>query len=52
MYWAGGGSECSGRPIVTFLLKKIGCAMTKHHAEPNINILLTRNFPLDSDVGQ
>ena len=26
--------------------------MTRHHAEPNINILLTRNLPFDSDVRQ
>ena len=24
--------------------------MTRHRAEPNINILLTRNLPFDSDV--
>ena len=34
-----GVSECSGRPIL-------------HHAKPNINILLTRNIPFDSDVRQ
>ena len=28
------------------------CAMTRHHAEPNINILFTRNLPFDSDVRQ
>ena len=27
-------------------------AMTKHHAEPNVNILLTRNISFDSDVIQ
>ena len=26
------------------------CAMTRHRADSNINILLTRNFPFDSDV--
>ena len=26
------------------------CAMTRHHAESNINILLTRNLPTDSGV--
>ena len=26
--------------------------MTRHHPEPNINILLTRNLPFDSDVRQ
>ena len=28
------------------------CAMTRHRAEPNINILLTRNIPSDSDDTQ
>ena len=28
------------------------CAMTRHHAEPNINILLTKNLPFYSDVRQ
>ena len=28
------------------------CVVTRHHAEPNINILLTRNVPFDSDVRQ
>ena len=26
--------------------------MTRHHAEPNINILFTRNLPFDSDGRQ
>ena len=25
-------------------------SMTRHHVEPNIDILLTRNLPFDSDV--
>ena len=28
------------------------CAMTRHHAKSNINILLTRNFPIDFGVRQ
>ena len=28
------------------------CAMRRHHAEPNINTLLTRNLPFDSDIRQ
>ena len=28
------------------------CAMTRHHAEPNINILLTRNLPFASYARQ
>ena len=46
-------SECSGRPIFVFFIKENWiCAMTRHHAEPNINILLTRNLPFDSDIRQ
>ena len=26
------------------------CAMTRHHAESNINILLTQNFPIGSAI--
>ena len=38
---------------IFFLLKKTGFApLTRHHTEPKINILLTRNLPFDSDVGQ
>ena len=48
-----GVSECSRRSIFTFFLKKNWiCAMTRHHAEPNINVLLTRNLPFDSHVRQ
>ena len=36
-----------------FLLKKIGFApRPDNNAEPNINILLTRNFPFDSNATQ
>ena len=28
------------------------CAMARHHAEPNIDILSTRNLPFDSDARQ
>ena len=48
-----GGSECSGRPISIFFIKESWiCGMTRHHAGSNINILLTRNLPFDSDVRQ
>ena len=51
--WGDGGSECSGRPIFIFLIKeKWFCAMTRHHAESNINVLLTINLPIDSGVRQ
>ena len=43
-----GVSECSGRPTFIFFIKENWiCAMTRH-AEPDINILLTRNLPFDS----
>ena len=45
-----GISECFGRPVSIFFIKESWiCAMTRHDAEPNINILLTRNLPFDSD---
>ena len=49
-----GVSECSGRPIfILFLLKKIGFAPWPDiHAEPNINILLTKNCPFGYGVRQ
>ena len=46
-------SECSGRPIFIFLIKENWvCVITRHHAESNFNILLTRNLPFDSGVRQ
>ena len=52
----GGGwrvSECCGRQVFIFFIKENWiCAMTRHHAEPNVNISLTRNLPFDSDVRQ
>ena len=48
-----GVSECSGRPTFIFFIKENWiCAMTRHHAKPNINTLLTRNFPFEFDTGQ
>ena len=63
MQWGRGGRgrgkaggrvrECYGRPIFIFFIKENWiCAMTRHQAEPNINILLTRNLPFDSDFRQ
>ena len=47
----GGGSKCSGGPIFVFFIKENWiCAMTRYHAEPNINILLTRNLLFESEV--
>ena len=45
-------SECSGHPTFFFIKENWICAMTRHHAEPNINILLTRNVPFGSSVRQ
>ena len=47
-----GFSKCSGRPIFVFIKENWICEMTIHHAEPNINILLTRDLPFDPDVRQ
>ena len=48
-----GDSECSGCPILIFFINENWiCAMTRQHAESNINILLTRNLLNDSGVRQ
>ena len=48
-----GVRECSGRPVFFFFIKEYWIsAMARHHAEPHINALLTRNLPFDSDVRQ
>ena len=48
-----GVSDYSGRPIFILIIKENWiCAMTRHHVELNINVLLTRNLPFDSDVRQ
>ena len=48
-----GFNKCSGSPTFTFFIKEIWiCAMTRHHAEPNINILLTKTLPFDFDGRQ
>ena len=44
----GRGSKCSGRPILIFFIKENW--MNRHNAQPNINMLLTRNLPFDYDV--
>ena len=47
-----GGSKYSGR-LIFFLIKENWIfPMTRHHIEWNINILLTRNLPIDSDIRQ
>ena len=46
-------SKCSGRPIFIFFIKEYWiCAMNRHPTEPNINILLTRNLPIDAGIRQ
>ena len=49
-----GGGGLASVPDVQSLFFSIKenwtCDMTRHHAEPNINILLTRNLTFDSDV--
>ena len=48
-----GVSECSGRPIFNFFIRENWiCAMARHHAVSNINILLIRNHPIDFGVRQ
>ena len=49
----GGVTEYYGRTIFIFFTEENWiCAVTRHHAEPDINILLTRNLSFDSDVRQ
>ena len=47
----GGVSESSGCPVF-FIEENWICAMTRYHAEPNINILLTKNLLFDTDARQ
>ena len=48
----GGGLE-SILDVQSFFIKENWiCAMTKHHDELNINILLTRNLPFEFDIRQ
>ena len=37
---------------IYFIKENLICAMSRHHAESNINILLTRNLPIESSVRQ
>ena len=50
----GGGLVASVLDIqlLYFLLRKIRFPSCAHHAEPNINMLLTRNLPIVSSVRQ
>ena len=45
------GSEGSGRPIFIFFNKEnCICSMIRHHAESDIDMLLTRILPIDQTV--
>ena len=44
-------SKYSGRPILIFFIQENWiCAITRHHAKSNINLLLTRTLLIDSSV--
>ena len=47
----GGVGLASVLDAQSYFFRKLGCAMTRHHAESN-NILLTRNLPIDSGIRQ
>ena len=45
--------NCSECPVFIFFIKiNWILAITRNHAEPNINTLVTRNLPFDFVVGQ
>ena len=46
------GSALDVQSLVFFIKENWICAMTRHHVEPNINILLKKNLPFDSAVSQ
>ena len=50
--WRSGGlaNVLDVQSLLFFIKENWIYAMTRHHAEPNINILLTRNLPFDYDV--
>ena len=51
----GGGGLTSVQDVQSFFIiikENWICAVTRHHAEPNINMLLARNLPFDSDARQ
>ena len=46
-----GVSGCSGSSLfICFIKENCICAMTRHHTEPNINILLTKNLHFDYGI--
>ena len=46
------GADCSGHPIFNFFVLNKNRFAPWHYAESNINILLTKNLPIDSGVRQ
>ena len=49
---AGVASVLDVQSLIFFIKENWICAITRHHAESNISILLTRNLPIDSGVRQ
>ena len=47
---SGAASVLDVQPLFLFIKQNWICVMTRIHAELNTNILLTRNFPIDSGV--
>ena len=43
-------SVLDAQSYICFIEENWICAMTRHHIEPNINILLTRNLLFESHV--
>ena len=50
--WRGLASVLDVQSLFFYIKENWICAMTRYHAKPNINILLSRNLPFDSDVRQ
>ena len=49
--YVGGVGVASVLDVQSFFIKESWIwVMTRHHAESDINILFTRNFPFDSNV--
>ena len=52
-WWRGVVTSVLDIQFLFFFIKENWiCAMTRYHAESKINVLLTRTFPIDSDVRQ
>ena len=44
------GSKCSGQQSLFSIKENWIFSMTRHHAESNINVLLSRNLPIECGV--